>query len=116
VFCIPELEIEIEPWWASQWVNTKIIQEGEKLCWYLFPVLPAREETNWCSQDLIFCVVHISSGLYLKMIALDFNGHNGNSLMVVDMRQWNQVLEHHLWKMLRFFVFLFGFPFSLDTR
>jgi hypothetical protein len=47
------------------------------------------------------------------MIALDFNGPNGNSLMVVDMRQWNQVLEHHLWKMLRFFVFLFGFPFSL---
>jgi len=74
----------------------------EKLCWYLFPVLPAREETNWCSQDLIFCAVHISSGLYLKMIALDFNGHNGNNLMVVDMRQWNQVLEHHLWNMLRF--------------
>jgi hypothetical protein len=31
------------------------------------------------------------------MIALDFNGHNnGNSLMVVDLRQCNQILEHLL--------------------
>jgi hypothetical protein len=39
--------------------------------------------------------------MYLKMIALDFNGHNnGNSLMAVDLRKCNQILEH-LWKMLR---------------
>jgi hypothetical protein len=54
--------------------------------------------------------------MYLKMIALDFNGHNnGNSLMAVDLRKCNQILEH-MWKMLRVFVYSFWFLFFFGYR